>query len=1349
MATHHHLNFRLRGIPTRYETRIDVRELVKSVLSIEPGASVIIHSLVDNPIEPDSQVATLSFHTLPADLSDGSKNEWSFSLPTDDSSCEDEFSRMDYLVFDTHFTGFTPLQHTKAENCHVNLIAISGLGGHAFGSFKERGGPFMWLRDVLPFDFPGARILIYGYDTQIEQSVSFQNLADLGKALGIDLRSLRVLEENAAIVFIGHSLGGLVIKEAMTNLHEAMNKQSASILHSVSGFCFFGVPHQGMAIESLVPLVMNNPNRSLLESLNKNSALLQSLERDFSNLFVATKPEIFSFYETEKSPTAIKTEKGKWELCGPPEVLVDVSSATCGCNERYPINRNHSELVKYHNRHDGCYVRVRSVLEPLLGKESRLAFESKKAEHSESLRSLSFREQESRYLEIHTANETCEWLLQEPQYQTWMNKSHGLFWIKGNPGAGKSVLMKFALDEMKRRQSGEVVASFFIHGRGVLLQKTPAGVLRALLSSILEHFPADLSRVTQRFKDYQRQFGSYVEGRWDWTQKELEDFMSYTLTKGTMSPATVIFIDALDECGENYARGLFAYFKNLMEVVERKGGQVKICISSRHYPILGLNTIPTISVEERNDTDIRFVVQELLREIQPRAKRQEVEKQILLKAQGGFLWAILVTQRVIHNSIIGTKNKKLFEQLTVTPETLNELYTDILKDTAGKERLQMIKLFQWVLFAERPLSSQELREAIATDRDMTCATVSQLRDHDSWIESLNQFEIHIKHITKGLVAFETRDLWEHFLQQHGPSLHANQTPTGAGHFEISRSCLRYIMLSEVLEATQLSRSLLCATFPLLPYMIRFFFHHIRKVEQEGILQTDLLPLLWDEKAGPSDKIARLWRTLDPESAHTPNGWPYIGATPLHVLVALGSRSAFETFLQENPEVDGRDLEGNTPLLLAIRESHLDMALMLVNRSVDWKLRYANGIDEDIRRIDNTDNRKSYVTGFQLDGAIYFVVQELSYEGKDDVLETFLSELLIAGANTCRLMAFNATSNADTYYNNVNNEDEDDDAILLASRRGQASTVSTLLIHGVSATYQGSNGQTPLDLALAGGHLDIIRLLLEKGVDQNALCNKHGQIPLELALGKGQFDVARLLFEMGADPNALALGKGQLDVARLLLEMGADLNAISSSKKQTLLQSALNNGYFDKVELLLEMGADLHAVNNKDRQALLYSASAAGYLEAVRLLLDKGADPNATQSNKDGRIPLYAATTNRHIKVVQLLLEKGAKVDASGYLGRTPLYSACANGHIEIARSLIEKGASLRFLDGYKRTALELVVANNHFELVALLVEMGANPNVRNDLGRTLLNLAAGGGRPELVERLLRPNYPRSGRKDAA
>lgn len=50
----------------------------------------------------------------------------------------------------------------------------------------------MWIRDALPDDIPIARILIYGYDTTTVQSSSFQNLADLGRALQTDIRELRV-----------------------------------------------------------------------------------------------------------------------------------------------------------------------------------------------------------------------------------------------------------------------------------------------------------------------------------------------------------------------------------------------------------------------------------------------------------------------------------------------------------------------------------------------------------------------------------------------------------------------------------------------------------------------------------------------------------------------------------------------------------------------------------------------------------------------------------------------------------------------------------------------------------------------------------------------------------------------------------------------------------------------------------------------------------------------------------------------------------------------------------------------------------------------------------------------------
>lgn len=76
-----------------------------------------------------------------------------------------------------------------------SLVALSGLNSHAFGSFKVKGDSFMWLRDSLPAKLPGTRILIYGYDTQLVGSRSFQTLQDLGVSLRDTLHMIETVSE--------------------------------------------------------------------------------------------------------------------------------------------------------------------------------------------------------------------------------------------------------------------------------------------------------------------------------------------------------------------------------------------------------------------------------------------------------------------------------------------------------------------------------------------------------------------------------------------------------------------------------------------------------------------------------------------------------------------------------------------------------------------------------------------------------------------------------------------------------------------------------------------------------------------------------------------------------------------------------------------------------------------------------------------------------------------------------------------------------------------------------------------------------------------------------------------------
>lgn len=72
-----------------------------------------------------------------------------------------------------------------------SLIAVTGLGGHAFGSWKLRDSHKMWLRDYLPKDLPKQRIILYGYDTTLQNSQSKQSIEELGKQLWDHISAFR------------------------------------------------------------------------------------------------------------------------------------------------------------------------------------------------------------------------------------------------------------------------------------------------------------------------------------------------------------------------------------------------------------------------------------------------------------------------------------------------------------------------------------------------------------------------------------------------------------------------------------------------------------------------------------------------------------------------------------------------------------------------------------------------------------------------------------------------------------------------------------------------------------------------------------------------------------------------------------------------------------------------------------------------------------------------------------------------------------------------------------------------------------------------------------------------------
>jgi hypothetical protein len=80
-----------------------------------------------------------------------------------------------------------------------SIVAITGLSGHAFGSWKEKGGAKMWLRDFLAQDLDSnnykTRILTYGYDSTVIGSVSDSSVHEYSRKLLEALKASRELPE--------------------------------------------------------------------------------------------------------------------------------------------------------------------------------------------------------------------------------------------------------------------------------------------------------------------------------------------------------------------------------------------------------------------------------------------------------------------------------------------------------------------------------------------------------------------------------------------------------------------------------------------------------------------------------------------------------------------------------------------------------------------------------------------------------------------------------------------------------------------------------------------------------------------------------------------------------------------------------------------------------------------------------------------------------------------------------------------------------------------------------------------------------------------------------------------------
>ncbi|KAH7112117.1 hypothetical protein B0J11DRAFT_187310 [Dendryphion nanum] len=242
-------------------------------------------------------------------------------------------------------------------NPTLDIVAVHGMSvwnsdTHADDAWTEKESGTNWLEHLLPQEISDARILAYQYNANVVWKSSSAGVKEQAEMM---LHCISTERENRnassrPIIFIAHSLGGIIVKEALAIAwHD--RRRYISISNFTHSLIFFGVPHKGSEQTAWLRVAdCMKLNESFLQSVELTSAYNEKLNKRFTPLL-----EMYHFY------TICETLK-QWPL----GIIVDQSSAILGCPEDQEtvlhFNRDHKNICKFGSHEEPEWRQVAGIL---------------------------------------------------------------------------------------------------------------------------------------------------------------------------------------------------------------------------------------------------------------------------------------------------------------------------------------------------------------------------------------------------------------------------------------------------------------------------------------------------------------------------------------------------------------------------------------------------------------------------------------------------------------------------------------------------------------------------------------------------------------------------------------------------------------------------------------------------------------------------------------------------------------------------------------------------------------------------------------------------------------------------
>ncbi|RYN73204.1 hypothetical protein AA0117_g7987 [Alternaria alternata] len=824
------------------------------------------------------------------------------------------------------------------------------------------------------------------------------------------------------------------------------------------------------------------------------------------------------------------------------------------------------------------------------------------------------------------------------QYQEWKDSLDSCTVVfTGKLGSGKSVLLANIVGDLNLSTAKEppLVAYFFC--RHDIQESLQARTILGSLARQLLRTLDDLEILSENGGN------SHIASS---TDRILDSFL-----KGySPSHMTYFVIDGLDECDETERRILVDAFQKIQKKLK-----ALFCISLRIEPNKSLSFITeqllatrVVPLPEKNpdidafiEADLNRCLEQELLTIGDPTLIIDIQDALVAGSQGMFLWAALQIQSLCSMKTDHAIRKALAD----LPKDISQTFARILDKSGRSDPSLQAKTLQVVLAAERPLTTEELREALSVipgDADWNpskmlndvysaltcCGCLLTVDEEESTVRvvhhSVKQYILHglndAKHTSfsiddaqrtladivvtyLGYGVFETQLSRVDIRPTVPQSVPSSILQSAMGSSSTARNLAMRILANRKQPTFDLSKTIAevrsssnCQpedAFKLYSYAKKHLQRHIWYVSGH---QGSIYKLAAKAIQSQTFEIQK-----DPSSL-TACGWA----------AEHGNMKLVELLFQASQyKADVVD-DSFTPLLWAICFGRQDVVKALLSADVDVNERSSH----QMALIEP-------ITDTPLGAAVKINDKEMV-------------ELLLKSEGI-----------------DVNAKDKyGKSAIIVAVEGGYEDIVEVLLkSEGIDVNAKDKYGKSAIIVAVEGGYEDIVEVLLKsEGIDVNAqdangdtaLMNTTCFMPSD---SRPPIGVAKLLLDTGkADPNLhskvgdtaliYAAKYGYVDYVELLLASGSDPN-LADYMGQTALMKAAKYGHYVVVELLINnKDVDLNAEDGIGLTALMH-AVLLGDLELVRLLFNnKDVDRNAKDSR--GQTAHMLAKSGRRKDIAKLL-----------------------------------------------------------------------------------------------------------------